>query len=286
MKNLVLCFGEVLWDTFGDGKQMGGAPLNVARHLLQQGQHALMVSRVGNDSSGHELLQMLGKNQLDLSLIQTDPDLPTCEVTVALNAEGHATYTIPQPVSWDNIQPADSLLEQVEQAGAIVYGSLACRSVTTRTTLLNILGNYHIPMRVFDVNLRPPHYELDTIETLSALASVVKMNEEEAGMLIRGSGSIKDKIIEFQKKYHTQTICVTQGDKGAIVLHDDEFYVNEGQQVNVMDTVGAGDSFLATLVAGLLNQQPMQQVLDRACRIGAFVASQRGANPVYPPNLL
>lgn len=282
MNKQVLCFGEVLWDTFEDGKKVGGAPLNVARHLIKQGAEALMVSRVGMDESGNELIAALNTGKLPLQLIQYDKNLPTCEVTVELNAEGHATYIIPQPVSWDCIQPADELLQSVEQAEAIVFGSLACRSTETRTTLLNLLSEYTIPLRVFDVNLRPPHYEQDTIETLAALCNVIKMNEDEANMLIHGSDTLREKMVEFHKKYHTQTICVTRGENGAIIWHDEEFYEHPGFKVEVVDTVGAGDSFLATLVAGLLNGQPMPATLEKACKIGGFVASQRGAYPEYP----
>ncbi len=287
MSKSTLCFGEVLWDTFGDGKKVGGAPLNVAQHLIQQGTDAFIVSSIGTDASGAELEQELQQANLQLQYLQHDRNLPTCEVTVKLDEGGHATYTIPQPVSWDNVKPTDELLQQAAQTGAIVFGSLACRERVTRATLLNILSDFTIPIRVFDVNLRAPHYELDTIETLAALANVVKMNEDEANLLIHGnSGSLQDKIMEFHGKFHTHTICVTRGENGAIIWHDGEFYEHEGVDVKVADTVGAGDAFLATLVAGLLNEQPIPQILDKACKVGAFVASQRGANPTYPSDLL
>jgi fructokinase len=285
MSNQVLCFGEVLWDTFEDGKKVGGAPLNVARHLIQQGVNAVMVSRIGTDDSGNELMQNLTHTGLTLDLVQHDRHLPTCEVTVQLDATGQATYIIPKPVSWDNIQPTDELLQQADSASAIVFGSLACREQATRTTLLNLLSELTLPMRVFDVNLRAPHYELDTIETLAAMANVIKMNEEEAELLIGHSkASLQNRIIEFQKKFHTQTICVTRGENGAMIWHDEEFYEHPGFPVNVVDTVGAGDSFLATLVAGLLAKKDIPQILEKACKVGAFVASQRGANPAYPDN--
>jgi fructokinase len=280
MKN-VLCFGEVLWDAFGDEKMAGGAPMNVARHLVQQGVKVAMASSVGMDASGYELIDFLKDNGLYSDLIQEDEQLPTCEVTVKLDENNQATYIIPQPVSWDNIQIDDTLIKSAKSATAIVFGSLACRDKITRNTLLNLLDETSA-LKIFDVNLRPPHYTLSTIETLAARADVVKMNEEEAGMLIGGSSrQLKEKIGEFRAKYHTQTICVTRGENGAIVWHDHEFYEHPGCKVEVVDTVGAGDAFLATFINGLINKQPMQQTLEKACRIGAFVTSRRGANPVY-----
>ncbi len=283
MKN-ILCFGEILWDTFGDEKVAGGAPMNVARHLVQQGADALFASSVGNDESGQGLIQFLKDGGLYSNLIQRDNKLPTCEVTVQLDAFGQATYIIPQPVSWDNIQTAEALNKAAINTSAIIYGSLACRAVTTRDTLLNLL-NETTALKIFDVNLRSPHYTLFTIETLVAGADVVKMNEDEAALLMGGDANdLKENITGFQKKYHPKTICVTRGEHGAIVWHNHAFYEHPGYPVKVVDTVGAGDSFLATFVNGLLADKPMPTILDQACRIGAFVAGKRGANPVYGEN--
>jgi fructokinase len=281
MNKKVMCFGEVLWDAFGDEKKAGGAPMNVARHLVQQKVDVAFASRVGMDASGLELTRFLKDNGLYSALIQADEQLPTCEVTVQLDENGQATYIIPRPVSWDNMQADDALVNGAEESAVIVFGSLACRTAATRDTLLNLLDESAF-LRVFDVNLRPPHYTLATIETLAARATVVKMNEEEAALLIGGSsGNLKEMIYEFRAKYHAQTICVTRGENGAIVWHDHTFYEHPGFKVTVADTVGAGDAFLATFVAGLVNEEPMEQLLKKACAIGAFVTSRRGANPVY-----
>lgn len=278
----VLCFGEVLWDAFGDVKKAGGAPMNVAWHLMQQGIPVYMASRVGMDPSGDELIGFLKESDLYSTLIQRDEQLPTCEVTVQLDENHHAQYVIPEPVAWDNIQPEQELTNKAKEVDAIVFGTLANRGATTRNTLFTLLDDNTGPLRVFDVNLRAPHYSEDTIGTMAAMADVVKMNEEEADLLIGTSnGDLKDKITEFQKKFHSKTICVTRGGNGAILWHNDEFYEHPGFKVEVADTVGAGDAFLAALIAGLLEERPPQQILNKACAIGAFVASHRGANPVY-----
>jgi fructokinase len=278
----VLCFGEVLWDAFGDVKKAGGAPMNVAWHLMQQGIPVYMASRVGMDTSGDELIGFLKESDLYSTLIQQDEQLPTCEVTVQLDEHQHARYVIPEPVAWDNIQPEDELIDKAKEVDAIVFGTLASRGATTRNTLFTLMDENTGPLRIFDVNLRAPHYSEDTIGTMAAKADVIKMNEEEADLLIGSSnGNLRDKIIEFQKKFHSKTICVTRGGNGAILWHDDEFYEHPGFKVQVADTVGAGDAFLATLIAGLLEERPPQQILNKACAIGAFVASHRGANPVY-----
>lgn len=280
MKKNILCIGEVLWDAFGDEKKAGGATMNVAYHLQQQGNNVLFASRLGTDQSGVELLAFLKDNGLYNNLIQLDNKLPTCEVTVQLDEQQQATYIIPQPVSWDGIKPSKTLTQAAQDASAIVFGSLICREATTRTTLLNLLSDTKA-LKVFDVNLRAPHYNQTTLETLAAHADVVKMNEEEADMLVNGEGDLREKINVFRNKFHAKTIIVTRGGDGAIVWHDHNFYEHRGYKVEVADTVGAGDSFLATFVAGLLAGLPIPEILDRASAVGAFVASQRGANPRY-----
>ncbi len=284
--NKIICFGEVLWDTFDDGKKPGGAPMNVAMHLVQQGVDVAFASRVGEDPSGDELAEYLKLNGLFSELIQRDDQLPTCQVTVELDKNNQATYTIPEPVSWDNIQTDAALNNAAMEARSIIFGSLACREKTTRDTLLNLLDETKA-LKIFDVNLRAPHYTLSTIETLTAKADVVKMNEDEAKLLIGGSNNdLREQINEFRSKFHSKTICVTRGEHGAIVWHDHEFYDSPGcPAAPGGDSVGAGDSFLATFAAGLLAGQPMQQVVDRACAVGAFVAGKRGANPPYDDNI-
>jgi fructokinase len=277
----ILCFGEILWDTFGDEKVAGGAPMNVARHLVQQGATVSFATRIGTDASGQDLIKFLNDGGLASNLIQSDDNLPTCEVTVQLDKDGHATYIIPEPVSWDNIRPDALLDEAAKQASAIVFGTLACREQTTRNTLLDLLGKTSA-LKVFDVNLRPPHYTIATVEEFTLHADVIKMNDDEAALLIDGfSENQQDSILKYRQKYKLQTVCITRGANGAVALHDNQFFEHPGFKVEVVDTVGAGDSFLAAFINGLLHHQPMPKVLERACKIGAFVASKRGANPEY-----
>ncbi len=282
MDNQVLCFGEVLWDGFGEDKKAGGAPMNVAMHLLQQQIPVNMITRIGEDDLGDELFAYLEEQNFPTKLIQRDPKLPTCLVTVTLDENQQAKYTIPQLVSWDNIQPENTLLKEAFPYQMLVYGSLACRSETSLNTLLQLLEKPSY--KIFDVNLRPPHFNLKTIEMLAQKADMVKMNDEE--MLFLSPQNLKPADLETQMKafadqYQTETICVTLGEHGCKVLHRQQFYQHPGFKVKVVDTVGAGDSFLATFIAGILNDLPMEEILVNASAIGAFVAGSYGANPVH-----
>jgi fructokinase len=284
MNKRVLCFGEVLWDTFREGKVAGGAPMNVAMHLRQQGVEARLASRIGNDGEGKELRAFLKTHNLDSELVQHDHELPTCVVSVQLDDHQQATYTIPFPVSWDNIQAEPALMEAAAEADVIVFGSLVCRHATSRNTLKQLLKTG--ALKVFDVNLRAPHYNPDEIKELGSRSNIIKMNDEELDLLA-GSElshlSQKEKISFIADYLGCHTICITRGKSGAIALLNGHYYEHPGFKVNVVDTVGAGDAFLATFIRGILADEDPQDILRKACAIGAFVAGSRGANPVHDP---
>jgi fructokinase len=203
-------------------------------------------------------------------------------VAVQLDDQQQATYTIPFPVSWDNIQAEPALVKAAAEADVIVFGSLVCRDATSRDTLKQLLTTD--ALKVFDVNLRAPHYDADKVKELGSRSNIIKMNEEEMDLLA-GSElshlSQKEKISFISDFLGCDTICITRGDSGAIALLAGEYYEHPGFSVNVVDTVGAGDAFLATFIRGVLSQDAPQSILTKACAIGAFVAGSRGANPVY-----
>ena len=176
MKNVV-CFGEILWDNFPSGKEPGGAPMNVALQLSNQGFDSTLISAVGNDLNGRELITYLEHSGLDTSFVQVNAELPTGVVDVLLDAEGKATYTIAQPVAWDAIGFDRALSRLVAGADAIVFGSLICRDKRSRDTLFRVLD--HARLKVFDLNLRPPHVSPEDLVQLLQMSSVLKVNDEE-----------------------------------------------------------------------------------------------------------
>ncbi|MBC7744473.1 MAG: carbohydrate kinase [Flavobacterium sp.] len=282
MNNQVLCFGEVLWDTFPEGEKPGGAPLNVAAHLKQQGINSILASRLGRDKSGDDLCIYLKEINLFSELIQFDDALPTCTVTVMLDPGQQASYTIPYPVSWDRIQPDEPLIKIAKNASVIVFGSLVCRDKVSKETLTGLLKSK--ALKVFDVNIRAPHFEMNNLKSLGGMSDVIKMNSEELDMLAGtelAHLTEKEKILFISDFLGCKTICITRGGAGALVYMNNQFYEHPGYKVEVVDTVGAGDAFLATFITGILTSQTPDLILGNACAIGAFVASSRGANPDY-----
>ncbi|MGC6431024.1 MAG: carbohydrate kinase family protein [Jejuia sp.] len=278
----VVCFGEVLWDIFPDGsKKIGGAPLNVALRLNAFGNEVAMISAIGNDENGQKLLGYLNSNGLNTSCIQKKEAYSTGEVTVLLNSKGSATYKIEHPRAWDKIELLGKLRSVVAQADALVFGSLIARDSVSRETLYALikLANYSI----FDVNLRPPNYSKDILVDLMHKADFIKFNDEElyeiASCLNTEYRGLEQNLMFIAKKTKTNHICVTKGEHGAVLLYKDKLYYNSGYQIKVKDTVGAGDSFLGTLVSQLLIDENPQKAIDIACAVGAMVAESEGANP-------
>lgn len=283
MQHKVITIGEILWDVFPEGKKAGGSSMNVALNLHKQSIESNFVSAVGDDDSGKELLSFLEGNHFSTQLIQTHPKLPTSTVVVQLDENHQATYTIKQPVAWDDIALNDANIHAVKQADALVYCSLTCREENSRNTILSLLDN--AKTKIFDINLRAPFYEKELIKTLLSKADILKINEDEI-IWVRDcfglTGNDEEQLLkQLSAQFNIGVICLTLGDKGACVLKDGKFFHHGGYKVQVADTVGAGDAFLATFIACYLQDYPMESTLDNACKVGAFVASQAGANPDY-----
>ncbi len=287
--NNITCFGEVLWDKFPEHKKIGGAPLNVAVRLKSLGSQVAMISRIGDDTDGQKILAFIKKNGIQTDGIQVDKELLTGSVEVTLDATGSATYEILFPSAWDQIALSPAAQKIVAASEAFVFGSLIARNETSKKTLYALLKIARY--KIFDVNLRAPHYNKEILVHLMKEADFIKFNDEEifeisetvpAGrqVLTTKPPSLEEAIQLIAHQTNTKTICVTKGGDGAILFMDGNFYHNAGYKVKVADTVGAGDSFLASLINKLLNQENPQAAINYACAMGALVASRKGANPV------
>ena len=280
----VLCVGEVLWDSLPEGLFLGGAPFNVACHLRATGTPVSMVSRVGSDRLGDEVLRRAARYGVGTDLIQIDPLLPTGFVRVHVDEGGNGSYEICEPAAWDAIEANESLLARAARARAIVFGSLAQRNATTRGTIERLWkAASHQALMVCDVNLRPPYDETEVIRASLAMADVVKLSDAELTLLSdrlgSGAGDEHEMMQGIAEHFGCSVVCVTRGSRGAALLHDGEFTEHPGFPAEVRDTVGAGDAFLAVLLAGLLAGSPDAELLQHANLMGAYVVTQFGAVP-------
>jgi len=256
--------------------------MNVALHLHKQGIKTHFISAVGNDENGKELIHYLKNQNFDTKYIQHHLILPTSTVNVNLDKNLQASYVINQPVAWDEITFNNEGIELAKNSSAMVYCSLTCRNKISRNTIFKLLN--HAKLKVFDINLRRPHYDLETIKYLLAKADILKINEDEMAYLKESfniEGDENDILKVVSNLYNINIICLTLGEKGAKVFHEGKFYNHVGYKIKVADTVGAGDAFLATFIAGYLKKLTIPDILNNACKVGAFVASKSGANPDY-----
>lgn len=281
MKNKVICFGEVLYDVFPTHRKIGGAPLNVALRLASLGIDAQIISRIGNDDLGKELLAFIQANNVSTDTIQTDEIYATGEVLVQLDKKGSASYSINYPVAWDEVEVTPEARNAVNSADALVFGSLVCRDDTSYKTLQKLIKK--AKYKIFDVNLRAPFYTKELLINLMNQSDFIKFNDDElyeiSEYLYSPFHSLEQNILFIAKETNTKSICVTKGSHGAVLYYNGKMYYNSGYKINVADTVGAGDSFLAGLLSKLLVNEEPQKAINFACALGALVASNEGANP-------
>lgn len=278
----IVCFGEVLWDEFPTHKKIGGAPLNVALRMNSLGATTTIISKIGNDENGEQIIKYIDDHKVNSELIQIDKDYITGVVHVMINEKGNASYDIHYPSAWDKIGISDKMIQEISDADAFVFGSLVCRDEVSRSTLMTLLDK--AKYKILDANLRAPYYTLDILIELMNKADFIKLNDEELVEISKKMNSpynsFEQNIKFISEMTNTQQICVTKGAFGAVLYNKGKFYYNSGYFVNVVDTVGAGDSFLATLIIRLLKGKSPQKSLNYACAIGALVAASEGANPV------
>lgn len=278
----IICFGEVLWDVLPSGKKLGGAPLNVSLRAQSLGNRSAMRSSLGRDDLGDELASAIVAHGGSMDHIQVTGEYATSEVVVSLDDSGTASYVIKQPCAWDAIKLLERDIKAVKGSDAFIYGSLVARNNTSRETLFALLD--HAAYKVFDVNLRPPHYSHELIIRLMQAADFVKFNDDElyeiCACLGKENSALEDCITFLARRTDTARLCVTRGKDGAVLFSDGRFYYNKGYRVKVADTVGAGDSFLAAIISRLLEGRHPQEAIDFACALGSIVASRNGANPV------
>lgn len=279
--NLILCYGEVLWDCLPQGLFLGGAPLNVAYHLRRLGQNSQMISAVGHDLLGDETKRRLTRWGFSIDLLSTSKKRPTGTVRVDVGPRGQPKFEIIREVAWDDIQLSSTSRILAPRALAVVFGSLAQRSENNRRKLQELLRLTEGALRIFDVNLRPPFDPSARVLELCREADVIKLNDQE---LQRFVGASKPLPLElrarrFAERTACQRICVTAGARGAGALWDGKWFWENARPVNVVDTVGAGDAFLAGFLNAWTQQAPVGRCLQQACRLAEYVAARPGAQP-------
>lgn len=273
---LIVGIGELLWDVLPDGKKIGGAPCNFAYHVSQFGLPAIGVSAVGNDDLGEELKAAVLARDIECNIAEVD--YPTGTVQVSLDAAGVPCYDIKEGAAWDNIPFTDALRD------------IASVSRATIKAFLDAMPDGDGQYKVFDINLRLSFYTPQVISDSLARCNVLKINDEElevvSGMLGINGGSQQERCIALLEKYGLRTLILTCGVNGSYVFTGKEVSFVETPRVDVVDTVGTGDSFTGAFVAGMLSGMPLREAHRLAVDTSAYVCSYAGAMPKLPDSLV
>lgn len=281
-KMSIICIGEILWDSVPLGLFLGGAPFNVAYHLNKFGSDAKIVSCVGDDELGHEAIKRISANGMSTDLIQINEHQKTGFVSVNFGAQGIPVYNIQKPASWDFITSTEDLQQTLSNADVIVFGTLAQRMDTSRKTIESIKNLS--ALKVLDLNLRTPYDDKKIVFSSLKIADFLKVNTEELSKLKKWFDlPSKDKfaVRKLLEMFQIDCMAITHGAEGAEFYSGSDYIKSEGQDIEVMDTIGAGDAFLAALLTGYLRERSMKESLLLANKLGAFVATRYGGTPQY-----
>ena len=283
-KHVIIGIGELLWDMLPAGKQIGGAPCNFAYHAQQLGAKGKVVSAIGNDTLGDEILAALSEKKIDTQFILRN-EYPTGTVDITLDNHGIPAYAIQENVAWDFIEFTETLLETLKKADAVCFGSLAQRSAVSRKTISKLLEACPAEcLKVFDINIRQHFYRSEIIEKSLQLSNILKLNEEELPVVCRLfglEGDRQEQLHQLLRRFNLNLIAYTLGSQGSYLITPKEESYLPTPKVTVKDSVGAGDSFTAALLTGLLQQKPLPEIHQTAVTTAAFVCTKHGAMPEY-----
>ncbi|HJC94040.1 MAG TPA: carbohydrate kinase [Candidatus Phocaeicola excrementigallinarum] len=286
----VVGMGEALWDMLPEGKKIGGAPANFAYHISQFGLDSRVVSAVGDDELGAEIMDNFREKKLNC-MIETVP-YPTGTVLVQLDRNGVPCYDIREGVAWDNIPYTPALEGLARQTRAVCFGSLAQRSVVSRETInrfLDAMPDGEGQYKIFDINLRQGFYTKEILCNSMCKCNILKINDEELVTISRMFGypgiDLQDKCWILLAKYNLKMLILTCGVNGSYVFTPGNVSFVETPKVEVADTVGAGDSFTASFVSAILKGKSVPEAHKLAVDVSGFVCTQNGAMPVLPDYL-
>ena len=286
---LIAAIGEVLWDILPEGPQLGGAPANFTYFANALGADALLISRVGSDELGERTLARLGKAGLRLEGVSRDAEHETGKATVSVDAHGVPRFRIHEPSAWDFIETPPAIVDELRTADAICFGTLGGRSAISRQAIRNLVEvTPREAIRILDLNLRAPFFNPETIREALHLANMLKINEDELAELSRLfelPGSEVDRLRAIQDRYELTLVALTKGAAGSVLVQGSALSCHSGVPTEVKDTIGAGDSFTAALVTGLLRGLSLDAVHASAAELAAYVCSQPGAMPPLPAQL-
>jgi fructokinase len=282
----ILAAGEILWDLLPSGRLLGGAPANFGYHAHALGAETRVVSRVGDDLLGREILDRLRASGLSTDGISVDAGAPTGTVSVELAADGQPRFIIHENVAWDRITADEASRAFAARADVVCFGSLAQRREPSRSSIRTLVAaTPAAALRVFDINLRQQFYSSEVVESSLRLANVLKLNDQELPVLAAMfglRGGVREQVAELAGRFDLQAVALTRGGHGSLLLAAGTWSDHPGLVVKVADTIGAGDAFTAALALGLLAGRPLDDINRHANEVAAYVCSQPGAMPAMP----
>jgi pfkB domain protein len=281
MEGKIIGLGEILWDMLPTGKQLGGAPANFAYHVCRLGGNGWAVSAISDDELGREIKNTLSTKKLNTILEEVNE--PTGTVQVTLDAAGVPTYDITEGVAWDHIPFTERIGNLAKETSAVCFGTLAQRSPESRATIHKFIESMPAgSLKVFDINLRQKYYDENIISDSLRLADILKINDEELEIVSRMlclSGTSEERCRAISREFNLKFVILTMGGDGSKVILEDSVHLSTPGKINIVDTVGAGDSFTAAFMLAYLRGESIEKAHTLATEVSSYVCTKAGAMP-------
>lgn len=283
---LVAGLGEILWDVLADSEEIGGAPINFAYHAGALGANSVAVSTIGADDRGRKAIDELHARGLNLEAVSIDTNHPTGFVEARIDEQGIAHYVFPDNIAWDHLTLNETALDLAPKVNAVCFGTLAQRGEKSRTAVNNFLDAAPQALKIYDMNLRQHFYTEEIIRSSLKKSDVLKLNDDEiltVASMFGLKGDDKEMLAELHDTFNLKYSVLTRGGNGSLLLGTGQIIENCGTPLEkIADTIGAGDSFTAAVIIGLLQGHSLEDISEHANRLAAFVCTCKGAMPPIP----
>ncbi|MBO5038644.1 MAG: carbohydrate kinase [Alphaproteobacteria bacterium] len=276
---VVVGLGEVVFDILPDCRKLGGAPADFLHHAVMSGVQGYLISAIGADDLGREVISELQKFEINPVLAITP--YPTGRVLIVNTPSGGRSAHILENAAWDYIPLTTAAEDCIKKADAIYFGTLALRKAYSKETLLELIDMApKTAYRFFDVNFRQNYYDNELILSLLQRADILKLNTDELKVikhLLKLSGNVEDVCLALKEKYGLQYLILSDGTKETRIWGKDGLTSVKNSRLHQAFAFGAGNAFGGTFMAALL-QNATQEEAHLAANAAAAAVCKASKN--------
>ncbi len=265
-KPQIVGIGEVVFDIFPDSRKLGGAPADFLHHAVKNGADGYLISAIGADDLGREIISELNKFKVNPVLAVTP--YPSGRVLIFKSPDGVHSAHILENAAWDYIPFTQNAEDCIKKADAVYFGTLALRKAYSKETILDLIDSApENAIKYFDINLRQNYYDKELLETLLKKSNILKLNIAELKTLkslLNLRGANDDMCLKLKKLYNLNYIILSDAVKETKIYGNSDITCIKNTKIHSSFAFGLGNAFGGAFVTSILKGLSQQEAHEIA----------------------